>query len=82
MKATGYVAKLTMDEWIEQFQDKLLRLDLKIHILRKYVDDVVCVLDNVRPGTRLINGELVYSRSYEVEDMAKGITPIKTQPEY
>ena len=44
-----------MDEWIEKFQDKLLRLDMKIHILRKYVDDVVCVLDNVRPGKRLIN---------------------------
>ena len=47
LKDTGYVARLTMDKWIQQFRSKLEEHGLKIKLLRKYVDDIVIVVDNL-----------------------------------
>ena len=60
MKATGYVARVTMDDWTEKFRQKLDKLGIKVHMLTKYVDDVLIWVDNVRPGSRIIEDRIEY----------------------
>ena len=50
LKATGYVVRATMDDWIEQFRKKLDKLGVKVHLLTKYVDDVLIVCRNAKLG--------------------------------
>ena len=41
LRASGSMAKASMEDWITRFQEKLEGMGLKIHLLVKYVDDVL-----------------------------------------
>ena len=43
LRASGTLAKAAMEEWIRKYQAKLESLGVKVHLLRKYVDDVVII---------------------------------------
>ena len=75
LRATGSVAKCTMDEWIAKFRKMLLENGVIVHLLVKYVDDVLVIADNIKPGSRLHQGKLVHKPEWEAEDRKKGITP-------
>ena len=82
LKATGYVARLTMDRWIQLFRQKLEDHGLIIKLLKKYVDDVVVVVDNIKPGSRLEEGQLRYRSEWEEEDKRQGVTPDQNTMRY
>ena len=43
LRASGTLAKAAMEDWIEKFQDKLEKIGIKVHMVRKYVDDIMIV---------------------------------------
>ena len=61
LRATGSMAKASMEDWIRRFQDKLEGMGLKIHLLVKYVGDVLCIVDNCKLGERFRNGRVEWS---------------------
>ena len=67
--ATGSLSRVTMDMWIQEFRRKVESAGAKIWLLKKYVDDVLVLVDNLKPGTRLENNALVWKRSWEKEDL-------------
>ena len=74
MRATGSLAKTTMDRQIERYKAILERHGIKVHLIKKYVDDVLVLVDNIKPGTRVENNVFVWKKSWEEEDTRKGIS--------
>ena len=68
------VAKTTMDDWMERYKSILEKHGVKVHLIKKYVDNVLVLVDNLKPGTRLENNALVWKRSWEKEDARNGVT--------
>merc|ERR1711954_343324 len=82
LKATGYVARLTMNDWIIKFREKLEFDGVIIYMLKKYVDDVLVVCENFKLGTRKVNGLRVWKSEYEEEDKSKGVTTSQNMMRY
>ena len=53
VEASGSMAKICMDQWIEEYRELLDRMGIEVKLLKKYVDDVLVVL-----GSRFRNGQL------------------------
>merc|ERR1711954_161993 len=77
LRASGIVDKAAMEEWIRKFGAKVESLGIKVHLLRKYVDDVVVIAQNAKLGVRYANCQLVWSQESEDEDLERG----RTRPE-
>ena len=52
LKATGSVAKVAMEDWIRKLHGKLVDKGVQVHLLTKYVDDVLIVVDTMDLGSR------------------------------
>ena len=50
LRATGSCAKAVMDKWLACFEDKLAKCGIDLHLITKYVDDVLIVCNNLRLG--------------------------------
>ena len=59
----------------------LLDNGVEIHLLRKYVDDVLIVVDNFTPKTRLRDNKLVWTKETEAIDLASGKSPSQNTSE-
>merc|ERR1711954_602885 len=64
LRASGVIAKIIMEIWIRLMREKIERAGLKVHLIKKYVDDVLIVCSKVKPGMRL-NENGVLERSFE-----------------
>ena len=58
LRATGSLSRVTMDVWIKKFKAKLEELGIDIWLCKKYVDDVLVIVTNLKLGTRLKEGKL------------------------
>ena len=63
-----------MDIWIQCFKVLLKTLGFTIYLLKKYVDDVLLICNNLKLGTRLEEGKLVQTEESITEDKESGIT--------
>ena len=72
LRATGSVAKTTMDDWIEKYKSILSGHGINVHLIKKYVDDVLVLVDNLRLGTRLEGTLLRWREEWEEEDARLG----------
>ena len=87
LRVSGVVGQILMDQWVKKIHQKAMRsrelnsLDptrykiLSIEALWKYVDDCVCVLNQMRIGTRFKEDKLIWSKEWEDEDLENGVTP-------
>ena len=53
-KASGSVAKVSMEDWIQRVHQLLLDQEAKVYLLSKCVDDVLGIVDCVERGTRWV----------------------------
>ena len=60
-----------MDIWMSKFLAELDRLGIPIHLITKYVDDILVVTSKCQRGVRYKEGELVYTQEAEQEDAQK-----------
>ena len=58
LRATGYCAKAVMDKWLGIFESKVKEAGIKLHLITKYVDDVLIVCTNLQLGQFWEEGEL------------------------
>ena len=63
-----------MEDWIRQFEKLLKSMGIKVHLLVKYVDDVVAITSNCQLGTRFKDGKLVQSEEDCLMDLEQGRT--------
>ena len=47
-----------MEMWLRKMKIKMQEAGLKVHLLKKYVDDVLVVCSMAKVGQRYIGGEL------------------------
>ena len=74
LRATGSLARNTMDTWIQEFRDLLESQGVEIILLEKYVDDVVIVCKNIGLGRRFSEGSLELSEEWKTEDKLNEVT--------
>ena len=74
LRATGSLAKVTMDHWIEVFRRKLTDLDMRVWLLKKYMDDVLVVTTNLALGSRYRNGRIERTERDTQEDRTNNRT--------
>ena len=74
VRASGTVAKVAMEKWIQALEAALVEGGLKVHLLLKYVDDILVVMETVELGARWIDKRLVYSEEVLEEDRREGRT--------
>ena len=82
LRATGLVARVLMDYWAAKLKEMAERTQtlhalnpvkfepLTIHLIRKYVDDILLAMGLLRRGTRWSpkEGALVWDHRWEEED--------------
>ena len=71
VRAIGALAKVTMDQWMEKFRERLESLEIKLWLLKKYVDDVLVVVTNLPLGSRYRDGKILQSKESEKEDIQR-----------
>ena len=85
LRSTGSVCRIVMDHWKTEISRMIVKMDqlkainpvtyesLEVHLLKKYVDDVLVALQGVRPGVRYDkqNKILTWSTEAEEEDKQK-----------
>ena len=72
LRFTSIVARLVMDQWIQDFITSIIKAGMEVHGLMKYVDDINMVLAWVELGTRWVGGSLVHRSEWEMEDIRAG----------
>ena len=60
--------------WLRKMKIKMQEAGLKVHLLKKYVDDVLVVCSMARVGQRYIGGELIRTCETFSEDKSSGRT--------
>ena len=74
VRASGTVAKVAMEKWIQALEAALVEGGLKVHLLLKYVDDVLVAMETVQLGARWLDGKLVYTKEALEDDRKEGRT--------
>ena len=77
LRATGSCAKLVMDNWLEAFKRKLEENNVKIYLLRKYVDDVMIVTRNFELGSYWNGTKVKWNRWIKERHKKSGISRSK-----
>ena len=77
LRLTGVVARLVMDSWARLFLSTLDLNNIKVHLFKKYVDDVNLAMSLTRPGVaweRDPDGpwRLVWTQEREDRDLKEG----------
>ena len=50
------------------------RSNIEVHLLRKYVDDVLLIINKLKLGTRYKDGKVTWSAEAEAEDVLKEVS--------
>ena len=74
LRATGALAKVTMDHWIKQYREILERHGIKVWLLKKYVDDVMVITNNIPIGSRWNGKEITCTEVDALEDLGTNKT--------
>ena len=74
LRLTGVVAQLVMDRWIQVLKKKLREADVRLHMIRKYVDDVNLVISIID----MTDLALTVQRVWENDLMLVLISPISS----
>ena len=68
LHGTGSVARTTMDVWIQRYGLLLAKHGVTVHLLRKYVDDVLIICNNLQLGSRWKAGKVSCDEEDRLED--------------
>ena len=71
LRASGRVAKVAIEEWIMKLEATLEELGIKVHLLRKYVDDVTVVVNDCQFWERYTKGKIQETGMSEKEDIER-----------
>ena len=64
-----------MEVWLQEFRQKLEKACLEVHLLKKYVDDVIIVCSMAKRGDRVSKeGQIVREMETLGEDIRKGVS--------
>ena len=72
LRASGTVAKVTMEVWLKQLEQNLVEAGCEVFLMRKYVDDVIIIMRNMQIGARWMDGRVVTTEETRLEDMRMG----------
>ena len=74
LKATGTIARVAMEDWIRNFRKKISEAGMTVHLLTKYVDDVLPITNTLEFGARWEDDKITYHLKDILEDLEKGIS--------
>ena len=74
LRATGSVSRCIMDVWIEELERKMTENGMEVHMMRKYVDDVVLVTTKLKLGSRYKGGVVTVDQEDVESDVQEGKT--------
>ena len=57
LRLTGVVARIVMDSWERRFLNTLAKAEIKVYLMRKYVDDVNLATGLLERGWRWVMQE-------------------------
>ena len=63
-----------MDHWIEELEEMMTSNGITVHLLVKYVDEVLFIGDKVKLGNRFLDGKVQYRETWEEEDREQSLT--------
>ena len=63
-----------MDTWLQGFENTIKENNIEIFLLRKYVDDVLLICENLPLGSRWMEGKITHSAEAEQEDLGQNRT--------
>ena len=63
-----------MDVWIEELERKMTENGMEVHMMRKYVDDVVLVTTKLKLGSRYKGGVVTVDQEDVESDVQEGKT--------
>ena len=72
VRATGSIAKVAMEAWIKRLESLLTAARIQVHLLCKYVDDVLAIVGSKPLGSRWVKGEIKHIKEWEAQDRAGG----------
>ena len=79
LKASGTVAGVAMEVWIREFKRILVAAGVEVHLLSKYVDDVLIILGGLAKGSRWSQGKVIQTEETTNEDAEKDIQEVTLQ---
>ena len=75
LRASGSIAKVCMEVWLQEFRLKLEKAGLEVHLLKKYVDDVIIVCSMAKRGDRVSKeGQIGREMESLGEDIRNGVS--------
>ena len=75
LRATGSLARILMDIWLQEFRKILEDNNVNVLLLKKYVDDVLLICPNLRMGSRWNGTSLIHSKEGEEQDRLENKSP-------
>ena len=72
LRATGSVARMVMGIFLRKYREVLEQQSVEVHMIRKYVDDILSVVTNLEPGSRWSEGRITRHQEDIEEDMEAG----------
>ena len=69
MDLTGVVAKIVMAWWDREMLKLLRENNMRVHLYKRYVDDINISVDMLEPGTRYVDGILQIKADYIETDI-------------
>ena len=72
-RATGIIAQFVMIWWERNFKNKLQLLNINVDLLKRFIDDVNIVCDEIKPGTEYCDGVLAVNEEKEILDRDRPI---------
>ena len=77
LRGTCTIARLTMQAFDEKWLKRVTEAGLEVKLYLRYMDDGRKFLHPVKPSWRWMGEELKYSRRWEIEDRAEGLSQVQ-----
>ena len=74
LRSTCAVARVVMNEWDARWMEVCKKNNIKLSKSNRYMDDIRSFLKALKLGWRWVGGNLCYTKSWEQEDRASGIS--------
>ena len=81
LRSTCAVARLVMMWWDDKLLEAMDKLNIKKVAGARYMDDIRICIHAIRLGWRIVDGDLVYSKIWKLEEMKAGVTPLQKTSE-
>ena len=81
LRSTCCIARLVMLWWDDQLTVALEKMSIKTIAGARYMDDIRLWLHAIRLGWRVVDGSLVFKRSWRNEELEAGITAMEKTTE-